>query len=74
MRGWLFALLEIFVTLLLFAGILQQVRFPMKRQGDNGQLSREEYDALDEDEAEAGVYKKASADKMAGRKIVKRGQ
>lgn len=46
----------------------------MKRSGDNGQLSREEYDALEDDESEAGVYKKASAEKMATRKIVKRGQ
>ena len=44
----------------------------MKRGGDNGQLSREEYDALEDDEEDAGVYKKASAEQMAGRKIVKR--
>jgi hypothetical protein len=46
----------------------------MKRRDDNSQLSREEYEAQEDEEAVAGVYKKASAEKMAGRKIVKRGQ
>lgn len=45
----------------------------MKRSGDNGQLSKEEYEAMgEEDEEDAGVYKKASAEVMATRKIVKR--
>ena len=47
----------------------------MKRTGDRGQLTKEDYNALDDDEGEeAGVYKKASAEVMATRKIVKRSQ
>lgn len=47
----------------------------MKRGNDNSQLSKEEYDNLDDDDEgdDAGVYKKASSEKMAQRKIVKRG-
>ena len=45
----------------------------MKRSGDRGQLSKEEYNAQEDDEEEAGVYKKASAEQMASRKTVKRG-
>lgn len=46
----------------------------MKRGGgDNSQLSKEEYDAIEDEDEDAGVYKKASAEKMATRKIVKRG-
>lgn len=46
----------------------------MKRSGDKGHLSREEYEAQEDEEADAGVYKRASAEKMATRRIVKRGQ
>lgn len=49
----------------------------MKRGGENSQLSKEQYEALeegDEGPADGGEYKRASQEVMATRKIVKRGQ
>lgn len=45
----------------------------MKRANHNGQLRREEVEAMDDDEENevAGVFTKASADVLANRKIIR---
>ena len=44
----------------------------MKRQNDTSQLRREEVEALDDEESEeAGVFRKASEDIIAARRVLK---
>ena len=45
----------------------------MKRSNDSGQMRREEVEALDDNDEseEAGVFQKAAASVIAGRKIIR---
>lgn len=43
----------------------------MKRRDENGQLRPEEYEALEDETEEAGVFSRASSEVLATRRIVK---